>query len=68
MADAAYAILTRPAEEATGNCYLDEDVLREEGVTSLDGYRADPASTRPLQLDVFLRPAPGGAEGRRQRP
>ncbi|MGW4517999.1 SDR family oxidoreductase [Streptomyces sp. NPDC004393] len=54
MADAAYAILTRPSEEATGNCYLDEDVLREEGVTSLDGYRADPASTRPLQLDAFL--------------
>jgi citronellol/citronellal dehydrogenase len=54
MAGAAYAILTRPAEEATGNCYLDDDVPRDEGVTNLDGDRADPASTRPLQLDVCL--------------
>ena len=29
MADAAHAILTRPARETTGNFYIDEEVLRE---------------------------------------
>ena len=32
VADAAHAILTRPSREATGNFYLGEDVLAEEGV------------------------------------
>ena len=34
-ADAAYAILTRPSRECTGNTYLCEDVLAEEGITDL---------------------------------
>lgn len=52
MADAAAAILTRPSREATGNFYIDDDVLAEEGVTDLSeyGYGADDQ----LQLDVFL--------------
>src|SRR3546814_12437198 len=33
MADAAHAILTRPSRECTGNFFLDDDVLREEGMT-----------------------------------
>ena len=38
-ADAAYAILTRPSRECTGNTYLCEDVLAEEGVTDLSPVR-----------------------------
>ena len=38
MADAAHAILTRPSREATGNFYIDELVLREEGVTDFSIY------------------------------
>ena len=35
MADAAYAIFNRPSRETTGNFFIDEEVLREEGVTRL---------------------------------
>lgn len=38
VADAAHAILTRPSREATGNFFLAEDVLAEEGITDLSGY------------------------------
>ena len=42
MADAAYAILTKPSRECTGNFFIDEDVLRKEGVTNLDRYAVTP--------------------------
>ncbi|MEE4496227.1 SDR family oxidoreductase [Streptomyces sp. BE230] len=54
MADAAYEILSRPAGRTTGRCLIDEEVLREAGVTGFDGYRADPSSTEPLRKDIFL--------------
>lgn len=38
MADAAVAILTRPASEANGKCYIDADLLTETGVTDLSRY------------------------------
>jgi citronellol/citronellal dehydrogenase len=38
MADAAVAILTRPAAETNGKCYIDADVLAEDGVTDLSRY------------------------------
>jgi citronellol/citronellal dehydrogenase len=38
VADAAYAVLTRPSRETTGNLFLAEDVLAEEGVTDLTRY------------------------------
>ena len=37
-ADSAHAVVTRPSREATGNFYLCEDVLAEEGVTDLSAY------------------------------
>jgi citronellol/citronellal dehydrogenase len=42
MADAAHAILTRDVTY-TGHFCLDEDVLREAGVTDFTPYRVDPA-------------------------
>jgi citronellol/citronellal dehydrogenase len=51
-ADAAYAVLTRPSRECTGNTYLCEDVLREEGVTDFDRYAYAPGSTP--QVDLFV--------------
>ncbi|WP_372345725.1 SDR family oxidoreductase [Streptomyces sp. KL116D] len=54
MADAAHALLTRPAGEVTGQCLIDEDVLRGEGVTDFDGYRADPHGDAALRKDIFL--------------
>ena len=53
LADTAYAILTRPSRECTGNFFIDEDVLAEEGVTDLDRYRAAPENGE-LATDLFL--------------
>ena len=53
VADAAYAILTRPSRECTGNLFVDEHVLAEEGVTDLDRYRAAPGNGE-LATDLFL--------------
>ena len=42
MADAAYAILCRDAKTFTGNFAVDDDILKEEGITNLDQYAVDP--------------------------
>lgn len=52
VADAAHAILMRPAREATGRFFIDEDVLRAAGVDDFALYAVDPA--RPLLPDLFL--------------
>lgn len=52
LADAAYAILTRPSRECTGNFFIDEEVLRAEGVTDFDQYA--PGATEPPFLDFFV--------------
>jgi citronellol/citronellal dehydrogenase len=39
MADAVHALVTRPAAECTGHFYTDEEVLLQEGVDDLSGYR-----------------------------
>ncbi|WP_096704695.1 NAD(P)-dependent oxidoreductase [Magnetospirillum sp. 15-1] len=52
MADAAHAILTRPARECSGNFFMDDEVLRQEGVTDLSGYAVDPAGQ--LLPDLFV--------------
>ena len=52
MADAAHAILVRDARATTGNFFLDEDVLRGEGVTDFDRYAVKPGA--PLLPDLFL--------------
>jgi citronellol/citronellal dehydrogenase len=52
VADAAYAIFNRPSREATGNFYIDEEVLREEGVTDFRRYA--PGAMGPLAGDFFV--------------
>lgn len=52
MADAAHAILTRGVTY-TGNFAVDEDVLREDGVTDFAPYANDPSIT-DLMPDFFL--------------
>ena len=52
-ADAAYAIITRPSRECTGNSYLCEDVLLESGVTDLSGYSVS-GSDDQLGVDLFV--------------
>jgi citronellol/citronellal dehydrogenase len=56
LADAAHVILTRDARQSTGNFtgnfYLDEDVLAQDGVTDLTRYAVKPGA--PLLPDIFL--------------
>lgn len=53
MADAAVSILNRPGTSLTGQALIDEDVLREGGVTDFEQYRyAD--GDKPLLPDLFL--------------
>lgn len=52
VADAAFAILRRPAMECSGNFFLDEEVLRGEGATDFSEYAINP--TEDLMPDLFL--------------
>lgn len=53
VADAAYTVFTRPSRECTGNFFLAEDVLAEEGVTDLGRYSYG-GSDAELAPDLFL--------------
>jgi len=52
VADAAQAILVRDAKSTNGKFFIDEDVLREAGVTDFAPYAVDPS--KPLLPDLFL--------------
>jgi citronellol/citronellal dehydrogenase len=52
VADAAHAILTRDSRAATGNFFIDDEVLAAAGVTDFDKYAARPGA--PLLPDLFL--------------
>lgn len=52
IADAAYAILTSPSTEVTGQFFVDEEVLRERGITDFLQYSVNP-NVQP-QLDYFI--------------
>ena len=61
-ADAAYAVLNKPATEYTGNALLCEDVLLESGVTDLSIYDCVPGSE--LGVDLWVdSPNPPGYTG-----
>ena len=52
VAEAAYHILSKPSGECTGNFFIDEDVLRREGVTDFETYAVNPG--QELMNDIFL--------------
>ncbi len=52
MADAAYLIVTRDSRSATGDFFIDEDVLRGHGVTNFEQYAVTPGAA--LFNDIFL--------------
>jgi len=61
-ADAAYAVVTKPAREYTGQSLLCEDVLLESGVTDLSVYDCVPGSE--LGVDLWVdSPNPPGYSG-----
>ena len=61
MGDAAYAILTKPSREFTGQFCIDDKVLYDSGVRDFERYRVD--ATVPLMSDFFVpdddMPPPG---------
>ena len=52
VADAAIAILLQKFSAATGQFYIDEDLLRDNGVTDFEQYAMAPGT--PLLPDFFL--------------
>lgn len=52
VADAAYLILCGLPGNPTGQHFIDEDVLRESGMTDFDHYALEPG--QPLSEDIFL--------------
>ena len=52
VADAAHAILVRPSRSCSGNFFIDEDVLRAEGVSSFEQYAVEKG--QELLPDFFL--------------
>lgn len=54
MGDAAHAVLTREAAGFSGNFLIDDQVLRQAGVTDLSAYTVDPS--KPLLPDLYIDP------------
>jgi len=52
VADAAHAILTKDSRSCTGNFFIDEDVLRKEGVDDFERYAVAPGED--LTMDFFV--------------
>lgn len=52
IADTAFYILQRPSSACTGNTFIDEEVLAQEGITDLDKYAIAPGGK--LYADLFL--------------
>ena len=52
VADAAHAVLVRPAAGFHGQFLLDDEVLAQAGISDLSGYAMDPSA--PLLPDLFL--------------
>lgn len=52
VADAAFHILSRAANDCSGNLFLDEEVLQAAGIHDFEHYAVVPGN--PLQPDLFL--------------
>jgi len=54
MADAAYWILTQPSRRFTGRFFVDDEVLRNAGVSDFSKYRNPDVAETDLTPDFFL--------------
>lgn len=52
MADAAAIILNKDSKECTGNFFIDETVLKENGITDFEKYAVNPNNA--LMKDLFI--------------
>jgi len=53
VAEAAYTIVSKNSKSTTGNFFIDEEVLKEEGITDFSSYAINPK--KPLQEDLFVK-------------
>src|SRR5262245_27502086 len=54
LADAAHIILTSPSRELTGRFLVDDEVLRDAGVTDLSRYQREGVRDEELMRDFFV--------------
>jgi len=54
VADAALQILETQDGSLNGRCLIDEDLLRERGMSDFSHYAADPSNAGSLQTDLFV--------------
>jgi len=52
VADAAFYVLQKQSAESTGNFFIDEDILQQQGVTDFGHYSVNPS--QKLMPDLFL--------------
>ncbi|MEO6069668.1 MAG: NAD(P)-dependent oxidoreductase [Chitinophagaceae bacterium] len=52
VADAAFAIVSKPSDTCTGQFFIDEEVLATEGITDFSHYAVN--GTQELMTDIFL--------------
>lgn len=52
VADAAYHIFRKASTECTGNFFIDEEVLKKEGITDFEKYAVNPQQR--LMTDLFI--------------
>jgi citronellol/citronellal dehydrogenase len=52
IADAAFYIFSKEPAQCTGNCFIDEEVLKAEGITDLEKYSVVPGGK--LYTDLFV--------------
>jgi len=52
MGDAAYLVLNKNSKECTGKFFIDEEVLKESGVSDFTHYAVNPNNN--LMTDLFL--------------
>ena len=52
VADAAFYILQKPSFETTGNFFIDEEVLKSEGISDFSKYAVNP--DQKLMMDLFI--------------
>ncbi|KAL6432004.1 hypothetical protein ACFW04_007443 [Cataglyphis niger] len=54
IADAVYTLLCKDSKSITGQFLIDEDILKNEGVTDFTNYAYNPANKDNLMMDFFL--------------
>lgn len=53
MSDAVYALLCKDSKSITGQFLIDEDILRNEGITDLTDYACNPGNVILDFLFIF---------------